>query len=147
MVYDGAMPDLEIAPGIVVPADALDFSAVRAGGPGGQHVNKVASKVELRVPIDRIEGLAPDALARLANLAGTRLMQEGVLVITASESRHQFQNKQTAQDKLVQLVQRALVAPRPRRATKPSRASKERRLDGKAKDAAKKQNRRFRPDF
>jgi ribosome-associated protein len=141
------MPDLAIAPGILVPADALDFSAVRAGGPGGQHVNKVASKVELRVPLDRIEGLQPDARERLINLAGTRLTQDGILVITASESRHQFQNRQTAQEKLVHLVQRSLVAPRPRRATKPSRASKERRLEGKKQDAAKKQARRFRPDY
>ncbi|MDB5100996.1 MAG: aminoacyl-tRNA hydrolase [Cyanobacteria bacterium RYN_339] len=140
------MPDLVVAPGVVIPADALDFSAVRAGGPGGQHVNKVASKVELRVSIERIEGLYPAARERLVGIAGFRLTQDGVLMVTASESRHQFQNRQTAQDKLIELIQRSLVAPVPRRATKPSRASKERRLDGKAKDSAKKRERRSRSD-
>lgn len=141
------MADLDIAPGISIPADALNFSASRAGGPGGQHVNKVASKVELRVAIARIQGLTPPAAERLARLAGARLTQEGEIILTSSESRHQFTNKQLVEEKLVDLVRRALVAPRPRRATKPSRGSQERRLEGKKQDSAKKENRRFKPDY
>jgi ribosome-associated protein len=140
------MPDLDIAPGISIPADALDFRAVRAGGPGGQHVNKVSSKVELRVHLDRIMGLAPDQRLRLEQLAGFRLTQDGELVITAAESRHQFANRQEAQTKLIELIQRSLVAPKARRATKPSRGAKERRLESKQRESNKKSARRFRPD-
>lgn len=140
------MPDLEIAPGISIPADALDFRAVRASGPGGQHVNKVSSKVELRVAIARIDGLSDAARDRLVRLAGSRLTLEGELVVTAAESRHQFANRQLAEEKLVALVKRSLEAPRPRRATKPTRGSKERRLEGKRQASEKKQS-RSRPDF
>ena len=140
------MPDLAISPTVHIPADALDFRAVRAGGPGGQHVNKVSSKVELRVAIARIVGLPPDAAERLVRLAGSRLTQEGELVLTASESRHQFTNRQLVEEKLVALVQRSLERPRPRRATKPSRGSQERRLEGKKADSNKKAARRQRFD-
>jgi ribosome-associated protein len=140
------MADLEIAPGIFIPADALDFRAVRAGGPGGQHVNKVSSKVELRLQIGRIVGISSGALERLVRLAGARLTLDGEILVTASESRHQFQNRQIAEEKVVDLVRRSLVAPRPRRPTKPTRGSKERRLDTKKLDSHKKAARRTRGD-
>jgi ribosome-associated protein len=135
------MPDLYISASVVIPADALDYSAARSGGPGGQHVNKVATKIELRVPLDRIVGLQPDARARLEQLAGYRLTQDGVLIVTADETRHQFTNKELATEKLVALVRQSLVPPKPRKATRATRASKERRLEGKRQEAKKKQNR------
>jgi ribosome-associated protein len=135
------MPELVIAPGVVIPDAALDFSAARSGGPGGQHVNKVATKIELRVAIDRIEGLRPDARERLERLAGFRLTQDGVLIVTADETRHQFANKELAVEKLVALVRQSLVAPKPRKATRATKGSQERRIQGKKLDAKKKQGR------
>ena len=135
------MPDLAIAPGVMIPEGALDFSAARSGGPGGQHVNKVATKIELRVPLDRIEGLRSDARERLERLAGYRLTQDGVLIITADETRHQFANKELAVEKLVAMVKQALVPPKPRKATRATKASKERRLAGKKLESKKKQGR------
>lgn len=136
------MPDLEISPSVRIPADALELRAVRSGGPGGQHVNKVSSKVELRVPLDRIEGLSSAARHRLVLLAGKRLTQEGVLILTADESRHQFANREAVETRLIELVRTALVPPKPRTATKPTRASKERRLDAKKAAGQKKAGRR-----
>src|SRR5436309_1750507 len=105
------MADRAIAPGVSIPEEAIEIKAVRSGGPGGQHVNKVASKVELRVPLDAIQGLTEAAKARLVLLAGRRLTLEGQLVLTSSESRHQFANRQEVEEKLVTLVREALVAP------------------------------------
>jgi ribosome-associated protein len=135
------VPDLAIAPGVVIPADALEFSAARSGGPGGQHVNKVATKIELRVAIDRIVGLKPDARERLVRLAGSRLTQEGVLIVTADDTRHQFANKEIAVEKLTSLVRASLVAPKVRKATRATRGSQERRLEGKKLESKKKSNR------
>lgn len=135
------MPDLAIAPGVHIPGDALEFSAARSGGPGGQHVNKVATKIELRVAIDRIEGLLPGARERLVTLAGYRLTQDGVLIITADETRHQFANKELAVEKLVAMVKAALIPPKPRKPTRATKGSKERRLEGKKLDSKKKQGR------
>lgn len=141
------MPDLVIHPGgeggpaVWVAAEDLDFRAVRAGGPGGQHVNKVSSKIELRVAIAGIQGLDPGACERLCHLAGRRLSADGDLLITASESRHQFANKQDALEKLVTLVRSSLTPPKPRKPTRASRASKERRITGKKLQGEKKRDR------
>lgn len=135
------MADLVVTPAVVIPGEAIELRAVRSGGPGGQHVNKVSSKVELRIAIDAIPGLSSGARHRLVLLAGRRLTQEGVLVLTADESRHQFANRQEVERKLVELVQTALVPPKPRRATKPTRGSQERRLTSKKKASEKKQSR------
>lgn len=131
-----------IAPGVVVPADALEVTAVRSPGPGGQNVNKVASKIQLRVDLSRIEGIDPAARARLDALVRTRLDAEGKLLVTSSRTRDQLVNLQDARDKVRELVARALVAPIPRRPTRPTRGSVRRRIEDKRRRGERKVQRR-----
>ena len=128
-----------------VPARALTMRAVRSSGPGGQNVNKVASKIDLRVDLDAIEGLSDRAQARLRSLALNRLDAEGRLVVTSQESRDQSRNLEIAREKVRRLVAAALREPRTRRATRPSAAARERRLEGKKRRASVK-GWRARPD-
>jgi len=128
--------------GIVVPADALSMHAVRAGGPGGQNVNKVSSKVELRVELGRIEGLDEAARARLRAACGRALDADGYLLVTSQRTRDQRLNLQDAREKVRALVALALERPRPRRKTRPTRASVERRLAEKKHRGRKKSGRR-----
>jgi ribosome-associated protein len=114
-----------------VPAHALTVKAVRASGPGGQNVNKVATKIDLRVDLDAIEGLGEAARARLAALARHRLDARGQLVVTSQATRNQAQNLEDARAKVRTLVGAALVRPRPRRLSRPTAASKEARIEGK----------------
>jgi ribosome-associated protein len=137
------MPEpIMVRPGVVVPADALSFQAVRASGPGGQNVNKVTSKVELRVDLQRIEGLDGGARARLAAACAGSLDSEGHLLVTSQLTRDQRRNLDDARDKVRAIVVRALVRPRTRRATRPTRASNERRLQDKRQRAKAKAGRR-----
>jgi ribosome-associated protein len=124
---------LLVRPGLEIPDSDLEVAFVRSSGPGGQNVNKVASAVQLRFALDRNVTLLEDVKARLRMLAGQRLYDAGEILIVARESRSQEQNRRTAEQKLLELVRRALVPPRKRHATKPTRASKERRLDSKAR--------------
>ncbi len=114
--------------GVIVPAEALSMKAVRASGPGGQNVNKVSSKVELRVDLERIVGLDAGARARLRVACGRSVDSEGHLLVTSQRTRDQRMNLVDAREKVRSLVAGALVRPRPRRATRPTRASVERRL-------------------
>ena len=125
-----------------IPGDAIRFKAVRAGGPGGQNGNKVASKVELRIDLDRIEGLPEDALARLREAQRNRLDAEGLWIVVSDLTRDQLKNLEDAREKAAVGIRQALVRPRKRTATRPTRASKERRLEGKKRDAERKRNRR-----
>ena len=132
---------LIVKPGLEIPDADLEVSFIRSSGPGGQNVNKVASAVQLRFALDRNVTLFEDVKQRLRSLAGQRLNDAGELLIVARESRSQEQNRRIAEQKLLDLVRRALVVPRKRHATKPTRASKERRLETKAR---KQRNKRLR---
>jgi ribosome-associated protein len=117
----------------------------RAQGPGGQHVNTTDSAVQLRFDVRRSPSLPEPVKARLCALAGRRMTQDGVLLIQSQAQRSQALNRADALAKLVALIQAACQAPRPRKATRPTRASQTRRLDGKAKRGAVKQLRQRKP--
>ena len=124
---------LIVRPGLEIPDSDLEVAFVRSAGPGGQNVNKVASAVQLRFLLYRNVTLRDDVKARLRQLAGQRLTDSGELLIVSRESRSQEQNRRAAEQRLLELVRRALIAPKKRHATRPTRASKQRRLDGKTR--------------
>jgi len=136
-----------VTPGVVVPAAALTLHTSRSSGPGGQNVNKVASKVELRVDLDRVEGLSEDARKRLGVLADGRLDAEGRLLVVSQRTRDQHRNLEDAREKVRTLLRRALIRPRTRRPTRATAASKVRRLAEKKRRSAHKRGRgAVRPD-
>jgi ribosome-associated protein len=128
-------PSIRITDRLVIGAGEFQERFVRASGPGGQNVNKVATAVELRFDAARSPSLPEAVRARLLRLAGRRATREGVIVIDAQRFRTQERNRADAIERLVALVRQAAVAPKPRRATKPTRASRERRLEGKRRRA------------
>ncbi len=121
-----------------IPPSALTVHAVRASGPGGQNVNKVATKIELRVDLAAVEGLSDAARARLRGLARHRLDAGGRLVVTSQATRNQARNLEDAREKVTALVRAALVSPRRRVKTAPSAGVHQRRLTGKKRRAAVK---------
>jgi len=137
---------MQITPRIFLDEADIIFEYIRASGPGGQNVNKVASAVRLRVRLDALFGLDDDARRRLEGLAGRRVTADGELLIRSEEHRTQEANRKAALDRLVELVVRASVREKPRRATKPSRAATERRLTAKSNRSRLKKLRREPPD-
>jgi len=137
---------IRINDSISIEERELEERFVRASGPGGQNVNKVASAVQLRFDLRRSPNLPDDVRERLARLAGNRLTRDGVIVIAAQRHRTLERNRKDALDRLVQLIRRAAVAPAIRRASKPPAASRERRLQSKRRRALVKDLRQSRPE-
>lgn len=133
---------LRVTPTIAIEERELSFSFVRAGGPGGQHVNKVATAVQLRFDAAASPVLPAPVLARLRRLAGRRMTADGVLVLMARRFRSQERNRAEVVERLVELVRQAARAPRARRPSKPSRAADRRRLEAKQHRGSLKQTRR-----
>ena len=124
---------IQITPAISIDESELEESFVRASGPGGQNVNKVSTAVELRFNVEASPGLPGPVRARLKRLAGQRLTNDGILIIKADRFRSQERNRDDARERLVRLIERAAVAPKPRIKTRPTKASKERRLKQKGR--------------
>lgn len=141
------MPDpLTINSRVFVPVRAISVRAARSGGPGGQNVNKVATKVELRIDLAQIEGLTGPQRERLAIRARLRLDADGHLLIVSQRTRDQSRNLDDARERARQLIAAALPAPKRRVPTRPSRGAKERRLSAKKQQGERKRQRRWAPD-
>ncbi|PZO06042.1 MAG: aminoacyl-tRNA hydrolase [Alphaproteobacteria bacterium] len=125
----------------IIPESELEFRFFRSGGPGGQNVNKVSTAVQMRFDARNSPSLSEPVRARLMKLAGSRLTLDGIILITAVRFRTQERNRADAMERLQGLVDKASIAPTYRVPTRPTRASKERRLDGKAKRSTIKSGR------
>ncbi len=136
---------LRITDRISIDDGELDESFIRASGPGGQNVNKLSTAVQLRFDVRHSPSLPEGVRVRLERLAGRRLTREGVLVITAQRHRTQERNREDARERLIELIREAATPPVPRRATRPTRASRERRIQTKKRRATIKGLRRERP--
>ncbi|MEO8909899.1 MAG: alternative ribosome rescue aminoacyl-tRNA hydrolase ArfB [Gemmatimonadaceae bacterium] len=133
---------LQVDESVAIPRSELDVRVSRASGAGGQHVNKTSSRVEIFWNIAGSKALAEDQRTRLLARLASRLTTEGSIRIVASDMRSQSRNRGLAEERLVETVRRALVVPKKRRATRPTRASKEARLEGKKRHSNKKRERR-----
>lgn len=132
--------------GIILGSDEIQLDFIRAAGPGGQNVNKVASGVQLRFNVHKSPSLSPEIKERLIKLAGSRITDDGVLIIEAKRYRTQEANRTDALNRLAALIGKAAMPPKPRKATRPSGASRARRLKEKRVKSALKQLRRQNPD-
>jgi ribosome-associated protein len=126
---------------IAIPDEELEWKFIRSSGPGGQNVNKVASAVQLRFLLPQNTSLPAAARSRLRRLAGQRLVDDGTILLSARTERSQEQNRRAALERLGDLVRAALIEPKIRKKTRPTRASKERRIDTKKRRAGTKRER------
>ena len=140
------MSNLYINEKLSINENELIYSFVHSSGPGGQNVNKVASSVQLRFDVRNSPSLTPEVKERLIKLAGSRVTEEGILIIEAKRYRTQEQNRYDATQRLVALVQKALAKPRTRKATRPSVTAKTARLNAKKRRGELKRTRRFNPE-
>ena len=138
---------IRVTPTIAIDDKEITLDFIRASGPGGQNVNRVATAVQLRFDVKHSPSLPEDVRTRLSRLGGRRITEEGVLVIEAKRFRTQERNRQDALDRLVALIQKASEKPKQRVRTKPSKASKERKLATKRRRSRIKQMRRSVPAF
>ena len=131
---------------VTIPRDEIEVRVSRSGGPGGQHVNTSSTRVEVRWSLVQSRALSPEEKARAREKMGSRLDTDGTLRVTASDSRSQRRNRELAEARLGELVRRALVVPKARRATKRPRSADERRLNAKRERSDRKQSRRWNSD-
>ena len=132
---------LEIAPDLSIPEEDLEWRFIRASGPGGQNVNKVSSAVQLRFLLPRNTSLPGAVRGRLRRLAGQKLVDDGSILIAARRERSQEQNRRAALERLAELIRAALIEPKVRKQTRPTRASMERRIESKKRRAGTKRSR------
>jgi ribosome-associated protein len=135
---------LPIRPGVAVPKHELSYRATRSGGPGGQHVNTSSTRVEVTWDLTTTKALSEELRARAMTRLATRLDGQGVLRLVSDRTRSQLQNKEDVTERFVEVLRAALTLPKPRRATKVSKAAKARRVDAKKRHGAKKADRRKR---
>ena len=138
---------MRITDSIEIDDDELVEQFVRSSGPGGQNVNKLSTAVQLRFDVRRSPSLPNDVAVRLIRLAGRRMTKDGVLVLIAQNHRTQERNRAEAMERLIALIQEASIRPTVRRATKPTKASKERRIEGKKRRSGIKDMRRSKPNW
>jgi ribosome-associated protein len=132
---------LVITPTIAIPDEELEWKFIRSSGPGGQNVNKVASAVQLRFLLPRNTSVPVSARNRLRRIAGQKINDDGTILINARSERSQEQNRREALDRLEELIRTALIEPKLRKKTRPTKASKERRIDSKKRRGTTKQGR------
>ena len=132
---------LSVSPDISIPDEELEWKFIRSSGPGGQNVNKVASAVQLRFLLPLNTSLPVPARNRLRRLAGQKMVDDGTILFSARSERSQEQNRRAALERLADLIRAALVEPKIRKKTRPTRASKERRIDSKKHRASTKRQR------
>jgi ribosome-associated protein len=137
------MSDILVNERVVVPDAAIETKAVRASGPGGQNVNKLATKIQMRVDLARIVGFEGDDLFRVRAFLKSRLDADGRLLIMSQDTRDQARNREDCASKVADLLRAALVRPKSRRRTRPTRASKERRIEAKRHQADRLRQRRI----
>ena len=132
---------LDISPEISIPDQEFEWKFIRSSGPGGQNVNKVSSAVQLRFLLPLNTSLPVSARNRLRRLAGQKLIDDGSILVSARSERSQEQNRRAALERLAELIRAALVEPKIRKKTRPTHASKERRIESKKRRASTKQQR------